>query len=86
MTKNPWNTERTPGGSSGGEGSLIGGGGSPFGILNNVKNFTIKKVTPLFGLGIGSDIGGSARFPAAFCGIYSIKYQSFRMRCGILYR
>jgi fatty acid amide hydrolase 2 len=48
-TNNPYNTSRTCGGSSGGEGALIGAGASP--------------------MGIGSDIGGSIRMPAFFCGI-----------------
>ena len=47
-TRNPWNPERTCGGSSGGEGALVAAGASPFGI--------------------GSDVGGSIRIPAAFCG------------------
>jgi fatty acid amide hydrolase 2 len=47
-TNNPWDRRRTSGGSSGGEGALVGSGASPFGI--------------------GSDIGGSIRIPAAFCG------------------
>ncbi|KAK4023136.1 vitamin D3 hydroxylase-associated protein [Daphnia magna] len=58
LTKNPWDKERTPGGSTGGEACLIAAGGSP--------------------LGIGTDIGGSVRLPAAFCGIYSIKPTTFR--------
>jgi len=52
-TGNPHNPSREAGGSSGGEGSLIGGRGSI--------------------LGLGSDIGGSLRSPAACCGIYSMK-------------
>ena len=52
-TNNPWDLQRTPGGSSGGEGALIGAGASPFGI--------------------GSDIAGSIRIPAAFCGIVGHK-------------
>jgi fatty acid amide hydrolase len=52
-TVNPWNAERTPGGSSGGEAALIAMGASP--------------------LGLGTDIGGSVRIPAAFCGIASMK-------------
>jgi fatty acid amide hydrolase 2 len=52
-TKNPYDLGRTPGGSSGGEGAIIGAGGSPFGL--------------------GSDIGGSIRMPAFFCGIYGHK-------------
>lgn len=31
-SNNPWHTDHTPGGSAGGEGALIGAGGSPFGI------------------------------------------------------
>jgi fatty acid amide hydrolase len=52
-TNNPWNLDRAPGGSSGGEGAIIAAGGSP--------------------LGLGTDIGGSVRIPAAFCGIASLK-------------
>ena len=52
-TNNPWNLERTPGGSSGGEGAALAAGLSP--------------------LGIGSDIGGSVRIPAHYCGLFSIK-------------
>uniref|UniRef100_A0A1A8LFP1 Fatty-acid amide hydrolase 1 n=1 Tax=Nothobranchius pienaari TaxID=704102 RepID=A0A1A8LFP1_9TELE len=53
QTLNPCNPQKTSGGSSGGEGALIGGGGSI--------------------LGIGSDIGGSIRIPASFCGICGFK-------------
>lgn len=52
-TQNPHKAGREAGGSSGGEGAIIGGGASI--------------------IGIGSDIGGSLRNPAAFCGIYSLK-------------
>ena len=52
-TNNPWNRDRSPGGSSGGEGAIVAAGGSP--------------------LGLGTDIGGSVRVPAAFCGIASLK-------------
>jgi len=58
-TLNPWDTLRTTGGSSCGEGALVGGGGSPFGI--------------------GSDVGGSVRIPAAFCGICSLKPTAQRL-------
>jgi fatty acid amide hydrolase len=58
-TNNPWNLERTCGGSSGGEGALIAAGGSP--------------------LGLGSDIGGSLRAPATFCGIASIMPTAGRL-------
>ncbi len=53
VTNNPWNLERVPGGSSGGEAAAIAAGMSP--------------------LGIGTDIGGSIRMPAHFCGIAGFK-------------
>ncbi len=52
-TDNPWNTDRTPGGSSGGSAAAVASGMSP--------------------LDIGSDIAGSVRIPAHYCGIYSLK-------------
>lgn len=52
-TGNPYNPNRTPGGSSGGEACLLAAGGTPFAV--------------------GSDIGGSLRIPASFCGLYSLK-------------
>lgn len=58
-TNNPWDLERSCGGSSGGEGAVIGAGASPFGL--------------------GNDIGGSLRIPAAFCGIASIKPTAGRI-------
>jgi fatty acid amide hydrolase len=63
-TNNPWNVERSCGGSSGGEAALIAAGASP--------------------LGLGNDIGGSLRIPAAFCGITSIRPTAGRTpdRCG----
>lgn len=60
QTVNPHNLQKTSGGSSGGEGALIGGGGSP--------------------LGIGTDIGGSIRIPASFCGICGFKPTTGRLR------
>ena len=52
-TLSPYNINLSPGGSSGGESSLIALKGSV--------------------IGIGSDIGGSIRAPAAFCGLYGWK-------------
>jgi amidase len=48
--KNPWDLERTPGGSTGGGAAALAAGFTP--------------------LEIGSDIGGSIRVPAAYCGVY----------------
>ncbi|KAF2436723.1 amidase [Tothia fuscella] len=58
-TVNPYNTKLTSGGSSGGEGALLGFNGSC--------------------LGIGTDIGGSIRSPAANNGVYGLRPTSFRL-------
>lgn len=55
-TRNPHDTRRSPGGSSGGEGSLIAAAGSL--------------------IGVGTDIAGSVRIPAAYCGIFGHKATS----------
>lgn len=57
-TKNPWNVDRVPGGSSGGEAAALASGCSV--------------------LGIGTDIGGSIRIPAAFCGVAGLKPTEHR--------
>ena len=49
-SNNPWDFERTPGGSTGGGAAALAAGFTP--------------------LEIGSDIGGSIRVPAAYCGVY----------------
>lgn len=53
QTNNPYNTNHSAGGSSGGEGSIVSACGSP--------------------LGLGTDIGGSARIPAFNCGVFGHK-------------
>lgn len=52
-TGNPWDLDRTPGGSSGGSAAALAAG---FGALS-----------------LGSDLAGSLRVPAHFCGIYAHK-------------
>jgi len=58
-TTNPFNGQLTSGGSSGGEGALIGMRGSC--------------------LGLGTDIGGSIRSPAANCGLYGLRPSAYRI-------
>lgn len=55
-SRNPWNLDKTPGGSTGGGAAAVAAGLSP--------------------LEFGSDIGGSIRVPAAFCGLYGHKPSS----------
>src|SRR5205085_5385496 len=52
-TSNSHDVERSAGGSSGGEGALLGAGASA--------------------RGLGTDLGGSVRVPAAFCGVVGLK-------------
>ncbi len=59
QTNNPYDSSRTPGGSSGGPAAIVAAGGSAFDI--------------------GSDFGGSLRFPAHCCGIATIKPTSGRV-------
>lgn len=53
VTRNPWNLERNPGGSSAGAGAAGAAGYGP--------------------LHLGTDIGGSIRLPAAWCGLVGFK-------------
>jgi len=58
-TKNPWNSERTPGGSSGGAAAALAAGMTPFEI--------------------GTDLTGSIRIPAHFCGVFGLKPTEHRV-------
>ncbi len=52
-TRNPWDPDRSPGGSSGGAAAALAAG--------------------MTGLELGSDIAGSVRNPAAWCGLFAHK-------------
>ena len=58
-TANPWDTERVPGGSSGGAAAALAAGMTP--------------------LEVGSDLAGSIRLPAHFCGVYGLKTTEHRV-------
>jgi Asp-tRNA(Asn)/Glu-tRNA(Gln) amidotransferase A subunit family amidase len=53
VTRNPWNLDYSPGGSSGGSAAALAAG--------------------MASLATGSDIGGSIRIPASFCGVVGFK-------------
>src|SRR5690242_9928318 len=58
-TSNPWDTDRTAGGSSGGAAAALAAGMTP--------------------LEVGSDLAGSLRQPAHFCGVYGLKPTEHRV-------
>jgi amidase len=58
-TSNPWNLERTAGGSSGGAAAAVATGMTAFEV--------------------GSDLAGSIRLPAHFCGVYGLKTTEHRV-------
>lgn len=62
VTRNPWDLERTPGGSSGGSAVAVAAG--------------------MCGFALGSDGGGSIRYPAALTGVFGIKPQRDRIPLG----
>jgi aspartyl-tRNA(Asn)/glutamyl-tRNA(Gln) amidotransferase subunit A len=53
LARNPWDSSKTPGGSSAGAGAAAAAGYGP--------------------LHVGTDIGGSLRLPAGWCGIFTLK-------------
>lgn len=59
LTRNPWDPQRTPGGSSGGAAVAIAAG--------------------LSLLEVGSDLAGSIRIPAAYCGVAGLKATENRI-------
>lgn len=64
VTRNPWNTSKTPAGSSGGS--------------------AVALTTGQVWLAQGSDLGGSLRIPAAFCGCVGMRPSPGRVANGPL--
>lgn len=62
VTRNPWDIERTPGGSSGGSAAAVCAG--------------------MAALALGSDGGGSIRYPAGLTGLVGLKPQRGRVPVG----
>jgi len=62
VTRNPWNLDRTPGGSSGGSASAV--------------------CTGMAAMALGSDGGGSLRYPAGLTGLVGVKPQRDRVPLG----
>lgn len=65
LTRNPWNLQRTPGGSSAGAAAAAAAGYGP--------------------LQVGTDIGGSIRLPAGWCGVFGLKPSHGRVPIGAPY-
>ena len=61
-TRNPWNVEKTCGGSSGGSAAALAAG--------------------QVWLATGSDLGGSLRIPASFCGVFGFRPSPGRVARG----
>ena len=62
VTRNPWNVDRTPGGSSGGSAAAV--------------------CTGMAAVALGSDGGGSVRYPAGLTGLVGVKPQRDRIPVG----
>jgi len=62
VTRNPWNLDRTPGGSSGGS--------------------AVAVCTGMAAMALGSDGGGSIRYPAGLAGLVGVKPQRHRVPVG----
>lgn len=75
VTVNPFNRDLTSGGSSGGEGALLGIRGSCLGIGSDIGVSSLNDI-PIMELNSGK---GSIRSPAANCGVYGLRPTTCRL-------
>ena len=68
VTRNPWNLEHVPGGSSGGSCAAVAAGETYLALGSDAA---VAAGECLFAL--GSDTGGSIRQPSSFCGVTGLK-------------
>ena len=91
-TLNPWNPNRTPGGSSGGEAAIIAAGGSPLGLGATVVAAFANLVTVAASAGSNrlADVCPSAatgmRRTGRPTGCSPVRWHARSMICGLRYR
>jgi fatty acid amide hydrolase len=80
MSRNPWDPERTPGGSSGGQAAIVAAGGSSLGLANDLGGSV--RVPAAF-CGIAGFKPTAGRMPDLGRGSMSIGQQAIRSQVGV---